>query len=118
MKSARGMTLIEVLVALAITAIALLAGAQSMNALTHGAARQGQVLLAQLCADNALAAARLSAQMPAVGQSRSECIQAGTQFQVQLWVSATANPSFRRVEAQVLQADSSVLRLSTVIGRY
>ena len=60
----RGLTMVEVLIALAVTAIALMAASQSMRAMTQGAQRQGQVTLAQLCAENALVAARLSPQYP------------------------------------------------------
>ena len=59
-KLPRGFTLVEVLVALAITAIALMAGAQATGALMLNAARQSEVLLAHLCAENALVTVRLS----------------------------------------------------------
>jgi len=113
-----GLTLVEVLVALAITAITLLAGAQAMQALVHGASRQQQVILAQLCAENALVQVRLLGSMPALGTAQSECVQQNQHFQVALHVAATANPSFRQVQAQVLQQGASVLSVSTVIGRY
>ena len=64
-----GFTLIEVMVALAITAIALMAGLQATGALTRNATRQSDVLLAQLCADNALAQLRLLRQLPAIGDT-------------------------------------------------
>ena len=44
MRQPRGFTLVEVLVALGIVAIALLAGLQATNALTRNAARQSDVL--------------------------------------------------------------------------
>ena len=59
-----GFTLIEVLVALSIVAVALAAGTQAMQALTSNAARQSDVLLAQLCAENELIKIRLSRQLP------------------------------------------------------
>lgn len=114
----RGLTLVEVLVALAITAVALLAGAQAMQSLMHGASRQEQVMLAQLCAENALVGVRLANRMPAMGSAESTCVQQGQSFHVYLHVAATANPSFHRVEAQVMQQARSILSLSTVIGRY
>ena len=113
-----GFTLVEVLVALGIVAIALLAGLQATGALTRHAQRQSQVLLAQICAENALIKVRLSRQMPGVGDSRVDCEQAGSIFVVALAVRPTPNPNFRRVDAQVLDGDTSVLRLSTVVGRY
>lgn len=114
----RGFTLVEVLVALGIVAIALMAGSQATAALTRNAQRQSDVLLAQICAENELIKARLSRQMPAVGDSSQPCEQAARGFAVNVIVRPTPNPSFRRVDAQVLdEAASPVLRLSTIIGR-
>ena len=47
----RGFTLVEVLVALAIVAIALMAGVQATASLTRYAQRQSDMVLAQLCAE-------------------------------------------------------------------
>ena len=115
--AARGFTLIEVLVALAIVAIALLAGLQATNALTRNALRQAEVLLAQLCADNELVQVRLSRQMPAVGDASVRCEQAGRALDVSVVVLPTPNPTFRRVDAQVFSEGHPVLRLSTIVGR-
>jgi general secretion pathway protein I len=117
-RRARGFTLVEVLVALAIVAIALLAGMQATSALTTNAARQADVLLAHLCAENELARIRLSSQMPGVGDANLACEQAGRLFNVRLSVRPTPNPSFRRVDAQVFEADVPVLRIATVVGRW
>jgi len=114
----RGFTLVEVLVALAIVAIALLAGLQATTALTSNALRQSSVLLAHVCAENELVRVRLSRQMPGVGETTVRCEQAGQIFDVVVNVLPTPNPGFRRVDAQVLEASAPVLRLSTVIGRY
>ena len=116
-KTARGFTLIEVLVALAIVAIALLAGLQATSALTRNALRQADVLLAQLCAENELVQVRLSRQMPAVGDSTVRCEQAGRVFDVNVVVRPTPNPTFSRVDAQVFSGSYPVLRLSTIVGR-
>ena len=114
----RGFTLIEVLVALAIVAIALIAGLQATTALTRNAQRQSDVLLAQVCAENELVRMRLSRQMPGVGDNTIACQQAGKDFSVNLSVRPTPNPSFRRVDAQVMDGTTPVLRLSTVVGRF
>ena len=114
----RGFTLVEVLVALAIVAIALLAGMQATTALTRNALRQSSVLLAHVCAENELVRARLSRQLPGVGETTIRCEQAGQNFDVVLNVLPTPNPNFRRLDAQVFEASSPVLRLSTVIGRF
>ena len=110
-----GFTLIEVLVALAIVAIALLAGLQATTALTNNAMRQSDVLLAHVCAENELIGIRLLKQMPGVGNKTSACEQAGRNLQVTLSVQPTPNPKFRRVDAQISDGSIPVLRLSTVV---
>ncbi len=114
----RGFTLIEVLVALGIVAIALVAGLQATTALTNNALRQSDVLLAHICAENELVRVRLSKSMPGIGETVVGCQQAGRSFNVNVNVLPTPNPSFRRVDAQVMDGEFSVLRLSTVIGRF
>ena len=113
----RGFTLLEVLVALTIVGVALLAGLKATGALTLHAQRQSDVLLGQLCAENALYEIRLSRQMPGVGDSSRACVQAGQTFTLLLKVQPTPNPNFVRVDAQVRSADAPVLRLSTIVGR-
>jgi general secretion pathway protein I len=117
--SARGFTLIEVLVALAIVAIALAAGTQATSALTRNAQRQSDVMLAQICAENELVKARLARQMPPIGDSGLTCTQAGVNFGVLVSTVQTLNPNFRRVDVKVRDlADAPVLQVSTIVGRY
>ena len=114
-----GFTLIEVLIALGIVALALAAGSQATMSLTRNALRQSDLVLADLCAENELAKARLSRQMPAVGDSGSICVQAGVSFNVTTSIVSTLNPNFRRVDVQVRdEVNSPILRISTVLGRF
>lgn len=117
-KTQRGFTLIEVLVAVGIVGVSLMAGLQTSSALTRNAQRQAEVTLAQLCAQNELVRLRLTQQMPAVGDSTVTCEQASRTMKVQLNVRPTPNPSFRRVDAQVFADNLPVLRVSTIVGRY
>lgn len=117
-QAVRGFTLVEVLVALGIVAVALAAGARSTGALTRNAERQSDLLLAQLCAENALVAVRLSRQMPPIGDNTSTCEQGGRSLDVTLSVRPTPNPNFMRTEAQVMDRTQPLLTLSTVVGRY
>ena len=113
-----GFTLVEVLVALAIIAVAFAAGLRATSALTGNAQRQSDVLLAHICAENELVKARLSKQMPGIGDTSVTCEQAGHAFNVTVTVLPTPKPSFRRVDAQVFDGTSPLLRLSTILGRY
>ena len=116
-RRANGFTLVEVMVALGIVAIALAAGMRAAGQLVNNAERESQVLLAQLCAENELVRTRLSKQMPSVGDSSTPCEQGGQSFRVALTVRPTPNPSFRRVDVQTFAGERPLVRLSTVIGR-
>jgi len=113
-----GFTLIEVLVALGIVAITLVAGLKATMALTDNAQRQSDSLLAQVCAENELIRLRLLRQAPAIGQADFDCDQAGRALQGRLIVSATPNPIFRRVDARVLDGEYVVYRVATIVGNY
>ncbi len=114
----RGFTLIEVLVALAIVAVTLIAGLQATSSMTRNTSRQTARVLAQLCAENALAQVRLSRQLPDVGDSTRPCEQAGRTLDLRLLVQPTPNTNFRRVEARVALDGVPLLQLGTVVGRY
>ena len=115
----RGFTLVEVLVALAITALALGAGLKAAGALTDNAQRLGDVTAAHWCADNALVGLRLAQQFPGTGSADFSCSQLGREFRGQLRTQTTPNPNFRRIDAVVLDSQGHVLAtLSTVLGRY
>jgi len=114
-----GFTLVEVLVALAITAITLGAGLKAAGALTDNAQRLGDVMAAHWCADNALTALRLSKQFPGTGEAEFACNQLGRDFRGVLRTVATPNPNFRRVDSVVMDASGlTMATLSTVVGRY
>jgi general secretion pathway protein I len=112
-----GFTLVEVLVALAIVAIALAAGLRAAGTLTDNAERLAVVSAAQWCADNALVGLRLGRQLPGIGDADFACEQLGRSFQGRLQTRPTPNPNFRRIDATVLDEDGRpLLTLSTVQG--
>lgn len=118
MHKQRGMTLIEVMVALTIVAIGLTAGLKAASALARNTERLADVLAAQWCADNQLTGLRITGQFPPVGDSDVSCIQADHTYRVHLVVRPTPNPQFRRIDAQVHDdLDQPVLTLSTVLPR-
>ena len=117
--SPRGLTLIEVLVALAIVAVTLAAGLNAAGALTRNAQRLGDITSAQWCADNQLTALKLMRQYPGIGDSEFLCEQLGVAYRGKLLVRPTPNPNFRRADAVVSDAEGrQVLTLSTVLAKY
>lgn len=118
MRPLRGFTLVEVLVALTIVAIALAAGLRAAQALANTAQRQTDTFMAQLCAENELIQMRLRRQWPVVGDSQISCKQGGRSLTIHLQVRPTPNPIFRRVQAHVTDGDASLLSLSTVVGQF
>jgi len=117
-RRARGFTLLEVMVALAIVAIALSAGLRAAGVLTDNAGRLADVTAAQWCADNQLTALRLARAFPGVGDADFRCEQLGRGFDGKLVTRPTPNPNFRRVDAVVLdEAGRQLVTISTVLGR-
>ena len=79
-RAAAGFTLIEVLVALAIVAVALSAGIKAAGALINNAQRLADVSAAQWCADNELAGMKLGRNTPGVGDLEFQCQQLGRTY--------------------------------------
>lgn len=113
-----GFTLVEVLVALAIVAVALAAGMRAAAGVVEGARRLADVTAAQWCADNQLTALKLSRQFPGVGDADFSCEQLGREYRGTLRTRPTPNPNFRRVDAVVRDANGQpLLTVTTVASR-
>lgn len=113
-----GFTLLEVLVAIAVAAVALAAGLRAASALSGNAQRLADVVAAQWCADNQLTELRLRRAFPGVGDSDFSCEQLGRNYKGKLVTRPTFNPSFRRVDAVLSTEEGEPLvTLSTVLGR-
>ncbi len=115
----RGMTLIEVLVALAVVAITLAAGFKAAGGLTVNAQRLSDLTVAHWCAENQLVNLRLTKAFPGTGDSEFKCEQLGRELKGMQHIGATINPNFRRVEAQIFDENQQpIVRLTTVLSRY
>ena len=113
-----GFTLVEVLVALVIVAVSLAAGLRAAAGVVDGSQRLADVTAAQWCADNQLAALKLSRQLPGVGDADFSCEQLGRTYRGTLRTRPTPNPNFRRVDAIVRdEAGQPLLTVSTVASR-
>lgn len=96
--SCRGFTLVEIVVALGIVAVALTAGFLAVGGLGNQAQRQSDALLGQLCADNLLTQMRLQKVLPGTGEHTQDCAQGGRVYQLSLTVQPTPNPHFMRAD--------------------
>ncbi len=115
----RGFTLVEVLVALSMVAVALAAGLALQTSLAGRAEREPEALLAELCARNRLTELRLLRQLPPPGQTRGDCTQAQRTLQVRTTLATPAGTAdFRQVQVEVRQGEALQLQLATVLGRY
>jgi general secretion pathway protein I len=115
---AQAFTLVEVLVALAVVAVALSAGLRAAGSVTDNAARLADVSAAQWCADNQLGELRLGKRFPGTGDSEFGCEQMGRRYRGELRVRPTPNPNFRRVDAVVSHEDGRpLITVSTIVGR-
>ena len=116
--SARGFTLIEVLVALAIVAVTLGAGIKAAGSLTNNTQRLADVTAAQWCADNQLTGLRLSGLTPPIGDSEFSCTELGQTYRGKLAVRPTPNPLFVNVDAAITDdAGAPILDLKTVMRK-
>jgi general secretion pathway protein I len=97
----RGFTLVEVLVALAIVAIALMAALRAAGQATAAAGELRARLLAGWVAENRLAEHRARGDWLPLGIARGAQNQGGVAFAWREEVIATPNDSFRRVDVFV-----------------
>nr|WP_162878233.1 type II secretion system minor pseudopilin GspI [Trinickia diaoshuihuensis] len=104
---ARGFTLIEVLVALAIVAIALGAVLKAVGALANDTELARARLLALWSADNALSTLRISSAWPELGRTTFDCPQGRYRFVCRQAVTALASPLVRQVSISVYASPAS-----------
>ncbi|WP_322051946.1 type II secretion system minor pseudopilin GspI [Paraburkholderia bannensis] len=100
-RKAGGFTMIEVLVALAIIAVALAASMRAVGNLASSEADLHRRLLAGWSADNVLAELRLAHTWPPLGVTQFDCSEGNLVLMCTQSVSTTPNPLFRRVQISV-----------------
>ena len=113
---ARGFTLIEVLVALTILAVALAAGMRALAQSADGATTLKLRTVALWVAQNRLALAELERPWPPAGARSGTALEAGIAFTWRAEVAPTPNPAFRRIEIVVAQAAVPDYALARLVG--
>ena len=113
---AAGFTLVEVLVALAILAVALAAAGRSVALSTDSAIEHKERVLAGLVAENRLGELVARRAWPGIGVTEGTERQAGVDFRWRAEVFATPHPGLRRVEIQVSDAADPNHELRRLVG--
>ena len=111
-----GFTLVEVLVALAIISIALLAALRVAAGGTNSVGELRARLLAGWVAENVLAESRARGEWPALGIQRGTQRQGGIEFAWREEIIGTPNVAFRRVDIRVFAAPEEAHALAHLVG--
>lgn len=100
----KGFTLIEILVAIVILAVALAATTRAAGVATDGALQTRERLLATWAGENRIAEMRARRLFPAPGNNRYGATQGGLALAIDETVATTPNPTLRRVDLAVADA--------------
>ena len=115
MSVARGFTLLECVIALAILAIAMTSALRAVGNTAQSSAALRERTLAGWIAQNRFAELRMSGAWPAVGRHDGSAAQAGRTYVWHEDVQPTPNPLFRRVEVHVFD-DAGLTPLAQLTG--
>ena len=111
-----GFTLVEVLIALAIVSIALIAALRAAGQGTNNAGELRSRMLAGWVAQNVLAEHRARGDWLPLGIQRGTQYQAGIEFLWREEITAMPSPAFRRVDIFVFLAPEESRTLARVAG--
>jgi len=115
-RAGRGFTLVEILVALAIIAVALTTGLRALAQAADGAGALKQRTLALWVAQNRVAAAQLESPWPAPGRRDGTDREGNAAFAYVETISATQNPAFRKIEVVVTEPGVPDYALARLVG--
>lgn len=117
MRPARGFTLIEVLVALAIAALGLAAVLSVVTNAARNSSYFRDRILASWIAQNKVTEVRLGTSLPSVDKTNGDLEYAGQKWKWEEEVTQTEVPGMRRVDVRVRAADADeATALATVSG--
>jgi general secretion pathway protein I len=105
MKPTKGMTLLEVIVALAVFSIAAVAVTKSLGEQMANMPILEERTLAQWVASNQMVEARLSSEFPDIGQKEGQVELAGKQWYWRQLVVKTTDDKFRQIRISVSDDD-------------
>jgi general secretion pathway protein I len=100
----RGFTLLEVLVALLLMSLALVALIRLTTLEAQASAHLRDTTLAQWVAANALAETRLDTPFPEAGRREGESSMGGQRWRWRIDIAGTDDPGVRRLDVRVMRA--------------
>lgn len=112
----KGFTLLEVMVALAVIAFALAAGASAVSSNARNASGLQQRTYAHWVAMNKMAELQLSHQWPSTKTTKGSALMARHEWFWAMKVSNTPNPVIRRVDVMVRPEEDDESPLVTLTG--
>lgn len=115
-----GFTLVEVLIALAIVAVALGAAIRATGAIASNDAALRAKALAVVAAENHLTWLRISGDFPAPGRTVVPCSQGPQKMQCEQTVSTSVNSNFRQVTLRVYpdqDRSTTLVSITGIVGR-
>lgn len=113
---ARGFTLLEVLVALAIVAVALMTATRAMGVMAGSGIELRHRLLAELSAQNRIAWLHATHSFPAPSVTSEPCPQGAIALVCRQEVTTTPNAAFRRVSVRVHLPEAPDFALAELVG--
>lgn len=115
-QAAHGFTLLEVLIALAVLAIGMIAVIGTAGTSTHLAAELKDETFAHWVAMNELTSLRLAPAWPDLGTHKGEADMAGQQWRWQAVISKTSDPDLLRADIDVSNALAPAAVVSSLTG--
>ncbi len=113
---AAGFTLIEILVAVAILAVALAATTRAASVATDGVMQTRERLLSTWAAENRIAELRARGVFPEAATTHFDVVQGGVALSIEETVTDTPNPTMRRVALAVAEAADPARVLTRLTG--
>ena len=113
-RNQHGFTLLEMLVALAVLAIAALSLVRLDVFTTRSTTALNRNVVAQIVANNAVATLLTDPAPPTIGTDNSSVTNGGIVWRVNARVAATANPSLLRIDIDVSGASGGHAALITI----
>jgi general secretion pathway protein I len=114
--SAWGFSLLEMLVALAIVSIGLIAALRASGVGTEGVGEYRNHVLALWLAQNIVAERTARQDFPATGVVTDEAEFANRQFVVRQEIKSTPNPNFRRLDVSVAAREEPARSLQHLVA--